>query len=156
MGNAHTAEQRAFIVRALAQFYPPPRIAADFAGRWRDTACTIEDVNAHDPRFGVILPPELDALFKVERERILVNPYAAPTADQRVRLIELHRMFEEARDRSATSLAAELLEQIATETGGSGGKGGKGGAPAGLPEVREITVKRTIVYPAGSKPDGVP
>jgi hypothetical protein len=137
----HTTEQRAFIVGALAAYVSPDTIVQDFATRWRNTVCARSDVMecTRDQ-----LNDDWRAYFDREREAFL----NAPTADRRVRLGELHRLFVTARDRGASGVAAELLEQIAKEQSGYyAGKGGVSGNDA-VPDGELITsITRTIVDP---------
>jgi hypothetical protein len=129
---AHTTEQMAFIVQRLAEYASPDVIALEFSVKFRNVPCALADVRACERDR---LTPEWQAVFDRAREAFL----AAPTADSRVRVAELHRMFVAARDRNAVTQAAELLAQIKGETEGSPG----GSSPAGV--VTAIT--RTIVHP---------
>lgn len=140
---AHTGEQRAFIVRRLAAFESPVDIIAAFLLLWRDTSCDPVDVAACDPRRS-LLAPDLAVLFEQVRAAYLANPYASPTADKRVRLVELHNLYEKARGNNQVDLAARLLAQIATEQGDA--SGGFGSAPGDQLPIARIT--RTIIYPA--------
>lgn len=135
---AHTSEQRAFIVSQLAAYVTPATIVAEFSVRWKDTACTVEDVAACEYKH---LDDAWKAYFDEAREAFL----AAPTAEKRVRIAELHRLYVRERDRGAK--CEHLLEQIAKEEAGFyGGKGGPGSGPAGGEPVVAIT--RTIIRPA--------
>jgi hypothetical protein len=127
---AHTKEQREFIVRRLAGFESPPDIAESFVARWRTTACDLPDILALDPARNLI-DPDLQALWQAERARVIADPSLSPTADKRVRLLELHRMFEKARNRNLLDQASNLLAQIGVEVGDLSGKGGPGAGPSG-------------------------
>lgn len=135
---AHTTEQRAFIVGQLAAYVSPSEIVTAFRAQWKDTDCTLSDVSG-------CIRNKLDggwqAFFDQERETFL----AAPTADKRVRVAELHRLYVFARDRQAVQLAAEFLEQIAKEESGFYAGKSTPAAPNGV-EVTKIT--RTIVDPS--------
>lgn len=145
--NAHTTEQREFIVRRLAAFETPKDIAVAFAARFRDTACNEDDVRATDPRLAVV-SPDLYSLFASERERVLLDPTAAPFTEQRARLIVLSRQAERYENNNQPAEARAVFRQIAEELGVvAGGKGtgkGKQDAPTG-PPVASIT--RTIIDP---------
>lgn len=146
---AHTMPQREFIVQRLAAFYAPKDIAAAFAIRWPDTACNENDVLANDPSL-TIVPPEIFALFRSEREKVLLDPTAAPFAEQTARLILLSRLVERYAANNQLAEARAVLRQIAEETGvvGGSGKAGKAADESKTPEVKTITVKRSIVDPA--------
>lgn len=107
-------EQYAFIVRHLASYLSPVAVVAEFAARWRNTPCTLENVAALERDK---LDDGWKRYFDQEREAFL----SAPTADKRVRIGELNRMFTAARDRGAVGQAADLLKQIAEEVGKGGG-----------------------------------
>jgi hypothetical protein len=143
---AHTAAQQSFIVRRLAQFYAPIVIVEAFVRYFPDTACTEADVIALDHRHNIV-DPDLIALFDRERQAFLGRLDAeAPTKDKRIRLVELHRIFERYRNSNRLAEARSVLGQIALEMGEGGAvPDGAGDAP-----VRSIT--RTIVDPAVAKP----
>lgn len=139
---AYTTEQQAFIVRALAECVSPETIVVEFARRWKDTACTVEDVAA---RLRRNLPAEWQPYFDEARAQFL----DAPTDDQRVRVAILNRLAMSAESRGAPDMAAKYLEQIAKEKAGFyGGKGSGGGAPT--PDGSDVPIRaitRTIVDP---------
>lgn len=148
--HVHTQEQRAFIVRMLAAFYSPKDICAAFAALFRDTACDERDVLATDPRVSVVAP-ELHALFRAERERVLTDPSLAPFAEQQARLIVLSRQAERYEANNQPAEARAVLRQIAEELGVVGGKSAGGAKdkadPSKTPDVKSIEVTRTIVDP---------
>jgi hypothetical protein len=137
--SLHTKEQREFIVRQLAAFYSPKDIVSTFALRWPDTACSEADIVACNPKLSVV-SPELCALFEAERVRFMETvDDLAPTKDKRVRLVELHRIFEAFRNNRMLGAAAEILGRIAAEMGDV--------APVSdAPPVTSIT--RTVIDPA--------
>lgn len=142
MATAFTREQFAWLVAQRATFVSAEAVAQEFASKWKDTTCTLDDVARADREN---LPDDWKPFFDAERENFL----NAPTANREHRVAELHRMFVKARDRNALDLAAELLEQIAKEQADAyGPKGGKPGAP--LPGVDQEPIEEirvTIVDP---------
>lgn len=148
MPTSFTREQFAWIVSQRATYVTPDAIVSEFTRRWKDTACTLEDVALTER---AKLPEAWRTFFDAEREAFM----NAPTADKRVRIAELNRMFVTARDRNALGTAAELLEQIAKEQADAyAPKGAAGKVPAaadGTDEpVEEIRV--TIVDPKAPEP----
>jgi hypothetical protein len=144
--NAHTQEQKEFIVRRLAAFETPKDIAIAFAARFRDTACHEDDVRATDPRLAVIAP-DLYSLFQGERERILLDPTAAPFAEQRARLIVLSRQAERYENNNQPAEARAVFRQIAEELGVVGGKPGKAGKQDAPPAEQIDEIRVTIIDP---------
>jgi hypothetical protein len=144
----HTKEQREFIVRRLAAFETPRDIAVAFAARFKDTACGEDDVLAVDPRIAIV-DPDLHTLFRIEREKILDDPNAAPMAEQRARLIVLSRQAERYENNNQPAEARAVLRQIAEETGAVAGKGGaKAAALSSAMGVEEVVaITRTVVDP---------
>lgn len=122
----HTQEQMAWIVQQLASYVTPETVVAEFRRLWKDTACELTDVAACDRRR---LAPDWQAYFDAMREAFL----DAPTADKRVRIAELHRMYVKLRDANSIDLAAKLLMQIATEKGEIAKPGATGGGGSGAP-----------------------
>jgi hypothetical protein len=145
--NTHTQEQKEFIVRRLAAFETPKDIAIAFAARFRGTACHEDDVRATDPRLAVIAP-DLYALFASERERILLDPTAAPFVEQRARLIVLSRQAERYENNNQPAEARAVFRQIAEELGVVGGKPGKAPPPPGDAVLEITAITRTVVDPA--------
>jgi hypothetical protein len=141
----HTREQFAWIVSQRATYVSPDAIVAEFVRRWKDTACSLEDVARSERE---VLPEDWQKFFDEQREAFLNSP----TADKRVRIAELNRMFVVARDRGAVQTAAELLEQIAKEEAGAyapkGMATGKGGSDNETPEFKAVEVRRSVVHPA--------
>jgi hypothetical protein len=148
--NAHTKEQKEFIVRRLAAFETPKDIATAFVARFPDTACNEDDVRATDPRLAVVAP-ELFVLFTTEREAALLDPSLAPFAEQRARLIVLSRQAERYENNNQPAEARAVFRQIAEELGVvAGGKGGKAPGKSdadATPEFKAIKVTHTVVYP---------
>lgn len=148
--NAHTLEQKQFIVRKLAAFEPPRAIVAAFTAVYRDTRCDENDVLALDQKSGALLSPDLFSLFLSERERIMLDPTAAPFADQRARLIVLSRQAERYENNNQPAEARAVFRQIAEEMGLVGGKGAsKASAPGKDAEpIDEIRVTYVDPVPA--------
>lgn len=146
--TALTQEQKEFIVRKLAAFYPPSDVAAAFAAQFPSVRCDTNTVIANDPRRAVV-SPELFMLFKAERERVLLDPESAPYADQKARLIVLSRHVDRFDGNNQPKEAAATIRQIAEEMGVVGGKAGAKAAEKenDTPSFKAITVRRTEVPP---------
>lgn len=141
MATAFTREQFVYIVSERATYVSPETIVLNFPRRWKDTACTLDDVARADRDK---LPAEWQAFFDSEREAFL----NAPTADKRHRVAELHRMFISARDRNAVAIAAELLEQIAKEQADAYAPKGLGKVPAALDPAEQVEeIRVTYIDP---------
>lgn len=143
----HTGPQRAFIVRKLAAFYPVKDICAAFVVQFSDTACSDADVLVNDP--GVtLLPPELDALFREERARVMTDPSLAPFAEQHARLIVLSRLVEHYLRNNQPAEARSVMRQIAEETGDVA----KGSGKAAGNSISEpvIAIVRKIIDPVAA------
>lgn len=149
MANAHSQTQREFIVKALARFCSPRSIVTTFAALFPDTKCDENDVRRLDPGMNLIAP-DLLALFKTERERVLLDPTAAPYADQRARLIALSNDADFYAGNNQLAERRAVLRQIAEELGVVGGKGAKGApgaAPGGGKDDDLVAITRTVVDP---------
>lgn len=127
-----TTEQYEFIVCQLAAYTSPEPIVIAFTTKWRGVPITVDDVQACRREK---ISPEWQAIFDAAREAHL----NAPTADKRVRIAELHRLFVKERDRGASSSAAALLLQISAEAEEGGSEPG-GNGPAGACPVTAIEV----------------
>ena len=139
MATVFTREQFEWIVTQHATFIPSDTIVEEFGKRWKDTACELSDVERGKREN---LPEEWIEFFDRKANEFL----NAPTADVRVRIGELHRMFVFARDRRAVDQASKLLAQIAGEIAPKGaGKPGAPGAVDPADPVDEIRV--TIIDP---------
>jgi hypothetical protein len=124
---------------------PPRKIAADFCAVFPGARCGEDDVRRVD---NMLWPPDLQAVFNAERERIKADPNAAPYTDKFWRLYALNSDVEYHRANNELATARGVMRQIAEEMG-EGGPGG-GGAPGGGNRVVSIT--RTIVDPAEPVP----
>lgn len=154
MANAHTQIQREFIVRRLAAFEPPRAIVAQFRAVYRDTACDENDVLATDPE-SAIVSPELFALFRAERERVLLDPKSAPYAEQQARLIALSNQARFYASNNQLGEQRVVLRQIAEELGVVGGaKAGKVPASATNDKPGEpiAVIERRVVDPKPPEP----
>lgn len=150
-GNAHSPAQKEFIVRKLAAFEPPRSIVVSFCAVFPDTRCVEQDVLSLDPESNPV-SPELYALFLKERERVLLDPRAAPFTDQRARLIALSADATFYGRNNQLSERRAVLRQIAEETGAisKGGKAAPAAVPTAPPDSQGpiVAIKRTIVDPA--------
>lgn len=150
--TALTQEQKEFIVRKLAAFYPPSDVAAAFAAQFPGVRCDTNTVVANDPRRAVV-SPELFMLFRSERERLLDDPDAAPYADQKARLILLSNMVDRYKDNNQMAEARSVMQQIAAEQGIGGKTGAKAAPPLPADVAEEITqITRRVVHPTKDEP----
>lgn len=144
---ALTREQFAWIVGQRATYVLPTTIVLEYRREFKDAPpITLADVALAERNK---LPPDWQEHFDAERENFL----NAPTADKRVRIAELDKMFKEARDRKAVTIAADLLEQIAKEQADAyapKGNSGKSDVPGDIPEI--IAITRTVIDPAAPVP----
>jgi hypothetical protein len=147
----HTLPQREFIVRRLAAFEPPRAIVASFRALFPDTACDENDVLSVNPEAGALMVPDLFALFRAERERVLLDPASAPYANKQARLIALSNHAKFYAGNNQFPEMRTVLRHIAEETGDI--------VPAGRavkPEAekpRQITeIIETIVDPVAPAP----
>jgi hypothetical protein len=85
MANAHTTEQRAFIVWSLANCVEPETIVFQFAKRWKGVPCTTSDVAACAPQR---LTGEWKKYF--DQERAIWQD--APLSDKKNRVALLNRL----------------------------------------------------------------
>ena len=111
-------------MKALAAFKPPRAIVADFSALFPDTKCDENDVKRLDPKLALVAP-ELTALFLATREAVLLDPTAAPFADQKARLVLLSNHVEFYNGNNELAAARSVVRQIAEELGAVGGKGPK-------------------------------
>ena len=148
MANVHSQAQREFIVKSLAAFKPPRAIVADFSALFPDTKCDENDVKRLDPKLALVAP-ELAALFLATREAVLLDPTAAPFADQRARLVALSQDADFYASNNQLAERRAVLRQIAEEQGIVGGKGGsKAVAGAGdKPDEPVAEIRRTFIDP---------
>lgn len=140
---AVTREQFAWIVGQRATYVLPTTIVLEYRREFKDAPpITLADVALAERNK---LPPDWQEHFDAERENFL----NAPTADKRVRIAELDKMFKEARDRKAVTIAADLLEQIAKEQADAYASKSPGKGTITPPDGEEVTaITRTVVDPA--------
>ncbi len=147
MANKHTKAQCEFIVRKLAAFEPPRAIALDFCAVFPDTRCDENDVRRCDLAAGAVLSPELFSLFRQVRDAVLVDPAAAPFANQAARMIALSKQASFYIGNNQLSESRAVLRQIAEELGAVGG-GSKGKVAATDKPAEPVTeIVRRIVRP---------
>ena len=139
--TAYTTEQYRFIVEQLAEGETASAIAFTFARRWKDTSCKESDVrDAERPN----LTPEWQQHFDNHRAKFIAD---APAKTKEFRIAMLDKMAREAAGSGKYELAGKLVELIDKLDSGFF-KGKAVAVDAGMsPDVKEITVKRTIVYP---------
>lgn len=85
MADAHTTEQRAFIVWSLANCVEPETIVFQFGKRWKGVSCTITDVAACAPQR---LTGDWRKYF--DQERAIWQD--APLSDKKNRVALLNRL----------------------------------------------------------------
>lgn len=110
-----TGEQRYFIVTRLATFEPYVDIIADFSIQFPGSVCTVLDVINCDPARGRMRDPILLAIFDDRRKSYLESEYTAPTADRRVRIVELDRLATFFKNNNQPMAQCTVLAQIAKE-----------------------------------------
>jgi hypothetical protein len=128
---SHTAEQKEFIVRRLAERHPTKAICEKFAQRFPDTACAESDVHAVDPEIHPVSPELHKTFWEARRQADAESP---DTANLNVQLRYLHNDFLVERARGNLVGARAILRTIAALTGNVPGQGGSRGtkdAPAG-------------------------
>ncbi|WP_315809446.1 DUF2280 domain-containing protein [Pseudomonas sp. C9-3] len=142
-------EVKAFIVQALACFDTPSQVSQavkDVFG----IEVSRQQVEQHDPtkRAGVHLAARWVTLFHDTRTRFREETADIPIANRAFRLRALGRMAERAESMRNLSLAAQLLEQAAKESGGvytnkhqHEHSGADGGPIKAISEIRLIGVK---------------
>lgn len=144
--------QQAFIVTRIARFEPPRAIAVAFEALF-STKLDQKEITKLDPQQGAVISPDLFDLFKVEREKVLLDPTSAPFAEQKARLVALSSDVLFYRNNNELASAAMTIRQIAEELGvvGSGAKAKAAGNSA--EETKEIlsAITRTIVDPKQEK-----
>ena len=146
--NTLTTEQKEFIVRKLAAFYTPRDIAQQLVAKWTAIKFNENDVLSNDPRHN-LLAPELHTLYSDERERILLDPHSDPYTDQKARLILLSNMVDAFKNNNQPAEARSILRQIAEELGVVGGAAKGKEKDVALPDMKSITLRRTVVHPKG-------
>lgn len=117
---ALSEEVKSFIVRSLACFNTPQEVA-DLVKEEYEIDIVRGHVAKYDPTKvqGKSLGAKYKAIFEATRKSFLEDMSQIPMANAAVRVQELSKMFNEARNRKNNVLAAQHIEQIAKEVGGS-------------------------------------
>jgi hypothetical protein len=114
-------EHQIFIVTSLACFDTPSEVVAavkDTFGIDVDRG-QVWTYDASKPHLRTRLSDELLEIFDTTREAFRNDVTGIAIANKSVRLRELQKLYETAKDRGAVVVAAEILEQAAKETGGA-------------------------------------
>lgn len=111
-------EVKAFIVQALACFDTPSQVVQAVKQEF-DVDVTRQAVETHDPtkRAGRTLAARWQTLFHDTRKRFRDATADIPIANRAYRLRALGRMAEKAESMRNMSLAVQIIEQAAKETG---------------------------------------
>lgn len=129
-----TEPQKLFIVQALACFDTPTQVAEAVREEF-GFEIDRRRVHDYDPTkiAGRGMAAKLKAIFAETRAAFLKDVSLIPIANQAVRLRTLQRMVVKAEKQGNSAMVAQLLEQVAKETGGSFTNRrevtGKGGGP---------------------------
>jgi hypothetical protein len=129
-----TEPQKLYIVQALACFDTPSQVAEAVREEF-GIQIDRRRVHEYDPTkiAGRGMAAKLKALFDETRKAFLKDVNLIPIANQAVRLRTLQRLVAKAEAQGNSALVAQLLEQVAKETGGSFTNRrevtGKGGGP---------------------------
>jgi hypothetical protein len=115
-----TEPQKLFIVKALACFDTPTRIASAVRDEF-DLEITRFQAAEYDPTTirGRGISKKLKAVFEETRKTFLTELGELPIANQAYRLRTLQRMLIKSESQGNIALAARLLEQAAKEVGGA-------------------------------------
>lgn len=138
-----TEEARTFVVQSLAMFDPPSVVAAAVKKEFGLTISP-QGCESYNPtkRAGAKLSQKWRAIFEETRKAFLEDTSQIGISHRSVRLRALQRMVEKAETMGNISLAAQLLEQAAKDTGNSFTNRreftGKNGDP--LPAASTVTV----------------
>jgi hypothetical protein len=115
-----TEQHKEAIVLQFARFKRPAEVVA-FMKEDCDLELSIQQVRTYDPTH-----PQFEAdrdkwepIFLAAREAYIVDLKQVVVANQAWRLNELHDLYNRAKKAKNVKLAADLLEQIAREVGGS-------------------------------------
>jgi hypothetical protein len=112
-----TDEIKEFIVRGLARYDTPTRVAEGVKAYF-GIAVSRQQVFAYDPQGSRPPAPRWIALHAATREKFLSDIAEIGVAQKAVRLRLLDRWAREADERHVTTVAAMFLEQAAKECGG--------------------------------------
>ncbi|KPX57085.1 DUF2280 domain-containing protein [Pseudomonas syringae pv. tagetis] len=115
---ALSSEVKAFIVQALACFDTPSQVA-EAVKREFNIEVSRQQVESHDPtkRCSKTLAKRWVDMFHDARERFRHQTIDIPIANRAYRLRAMGRIIEKAESMKNLSLALQVLEQAAKETG---------------------------------------
>ncbi|WP_039012541.1 DUF2280 domain-containing protein [Pseudomonas brassicacearum] len=115
---ALSSEVKAFIVQALACFDTPSQVA-EAVKREFNIEVSRQQVESHDPtkRCSKTLAKRWVEMFHDARERFRTQTIDIPIANRAYRLRAMGRIIEKAESMKNLSLALQVLEQAAKETG---------------------------------------
>ncbi|MDG6423735.1 hypothetical protein QIT82_gp68 [Pseudomonas phage psageK9] len=115
---ALSSEVKAFIVQALACFDTPSQVA-EAVKREFNIEVSRQQVESHDPtkRCSKTLAKRWVDMFHDARERFRHQAIDIPIANRAYRLRAMGRIIEKAESMKNLSLALQVLEQAAKETG---------------------------------------
>jgi hypothetical protein len=115
-GNYLTGPQRRFVVRALAHWNTPTETARMLEAEHGKTMSR-QSIAKYDPtcHAGHSLSPDLKKLFHAERERFVKTIEEQPLAHRSVRLEQLKKIYDEARDAGNAKLAIKALSEAGKE-----------------------------------------
>ena len=117
---ALTSDVKLFIVQALACFDAPSQVQDQVKQAFRLTV-SLQQLSAYDPNTvaGKRMSDKLKAVFYETREAFKKDTGEIAIANQTYRLRVLNRLLIKAESSGNASMAAQLLEQAAKESGGS-------------------------------------
>lgn len=109
-----------FVVRALACYDQPTEITRQVKEEF-GLEVTRQQVAVYDPTrvAGKDLSKKWRVVFEAARKAFLEDVSTIPIASQSFRLRALNRMYEKVQGQGNVSLAAQLIEQAAKESGGA-------------------------------------
>ncbi len=146
MATVFSREQWEFIVRLAARLTAPEVIVLKFGNRWKDTRCTLDDLE----QFGRDkLPLDWRAFYDAEYERFRQSPLA----DKMTRIGVWTDLYFDAVARGAKAEAARYLEMIAKEASDGFAPRGPGGKVADPAADKEpiARIERVIIDPKESE-----
>lgn len=111
-----TGAQRRFVVMALAHWNSPSETAR-MLEKEHGVTLARQSIAKYDPTCmaGRCLSTELKKLFHKERERFVKNIEQQPLAHRSVRLEQLKKIYDEARDAGNAKLAIKVLSEAGKE-----------------------------------------
>lgn len=115
-GDKLSESQQTAVVQRLAM-YDTPQTVADFVREEFGIEITRQSIQHYDPTVGEKPAEKWCAIFEETRTTFLKSTAEIPAANRSVRVRWLQRMVVTAEKRGNVVLAAQILEQIAKETG---------------------------------------